>query len=133
MKTKKNYMYLLYKIIFNSDSITGKLLVFLSPILILLQAETTIGLWERLINIGVAVAVLGIGIYLLWKKYNKQDAYEKDQTQKIIEIVDRTATLNESVTRALENSTKATENSTRTMEKVLEHMERVIRKLNNIG
>lgn len=122
--TDKNNAVLL-NFILSTKAITGKLMMILSPLLLYLQGTVGVEFWEKIANISIAVFVLLVSIYILWKEYRRQDEYSKDQNERIIEMAERTAQLAESSTRATENSTEAVRNMTQSMERVFNRLDNI--------
>lgn len=127
METSNKHKRILLPFIFSTKAITGKLFIMLSPILIYLQTTTsaTLEFWEKIANISIALFVLMVGIYILWKEYRRQDKYTKEQNERIINMAERTAQLAESSTKATENSTEAIRNMTQSLERVFNRLDNI--------
>lgn len=96
----------------------------MSPLYYLfMQSLGTLDFWEKIANVSIALFVLVVGIYILWKEYQRQNEYSKEQSEKIIEMAERTAQLAESSTRATENSTEAIKNMTQALDRIFNKLD----------
>lgn len=118
MKSSTRHKKVLLNFILSTKAITGKLLMILSPLLLYIQSTVGIEFWEKIANISIAVFVLLIGIFILYKEYKRQDKYSKQLHERIIIMAEQTAKLAENSTRATENSTEAIRNMTQSMERI---------------
>lgn len=115
----------LFTFIYSTKAIVGKLFIMMSPLYYIFQTSPDAAFWEKIANISIALFVLMVGIYILWKEYRRQDQYSKKQNERIIEMAERTAQLAESSTRATENSTQAIRNMTQSMERVFNRLDKM--------
>lgn len=111
--------------IFSTKAISGKLMLLLTPLIIYLQNPINADVWGRLADISVAVFVLAVGMYILWKEYRRQDDYSKEQYERIIGMAERTALLAETSVRATENSTEAIKNMTKALERIFDRLDNI--------
>lgn len=126
-------MSILYGIIFGTKSIVGKGLIFLATLLGFIQISTpSLSWWEKTANISIAIFVLGVGIYILWKEYQKKDTYMRQQNDDMMEMAKNSAKIAEASTRATENSTQAIRSMTQTQEKLMDRMDKLFQKVDKL-
>lgn len=80
---------------------------------------------ERMLNISVALFVMGVGLYVLWKQFQKESEYNKEQNAEMKDLVSRVVSVAENSTQAVKNSTSAMEKVSNTMSKMNDKLDRL--------
>lgn len=138
----KNKKLNMLSVLIGSNAFGAKFLVSVSPLLFL-QGVTSSGPWEKIINISLAVFVMAVGGWLLYKEYKKETAYSKtqheitldlmrDQQQELHVMIKEYATLTEKVVSSNENSTQAMKSMTNAVENMTRQIEKMNNRLENV-
>ncbi len=123
---KVNIMGPLTSLLFSTKALMPKALILMSSLMFYLQTQiSNIEFWEKMANISIALFVLMIGIFVLFKEYQKSKNYTKELNERIIDMTDKASSLAESSTRAVENSTKAIQNMTAALERMIDKLDKL--------